>query len=108
MAPEAPLLDTSLQVIEFLRDAAHVRNYRMSEWRAMQRAAGFAVSSMSSWKTAIDFPTWITRIGTPPQRVAALTTVIPALPREVRDYFKISERLSFECDSAWIASAKVA
>jgi hypothetical protein len=103
-----PLLDTSLQVIELLRDASHVRNYRISEWRDMQRAAGFAESSVASWKTAIDFPAWIARIGTPPQRVAALRTVIPALPRECRDYFKVSEECSFVCDSVWMASTKMA
>jgi len=102
VAPESPLLDTSLQVIEFLRDASHVRDYRVSEWRAMQRAAGFAESSVDSWKTSIDFPTWIARIGTPAARVAALQTVFPALPREARDYFKVSERFSFEFDTAWM------
>jgi hypothetical protein len=63
---------------------------------------------MSSWKTPIDFPTWIARIGTPPERVAALHTVFPALPREVHDYFKISDGFSFEFDTAWIAAEKVA
>jgi ubiquinone/menaquinone biosynthesis C-methylase UbiE len=105
VAPEVPLLDTSLQVIEFLRDASHVRDYRISEWRTMQKAVGFAESSVSTWKTPIDFPTWIARIGTPPARVAALRTVFPALPREVHDYFKISDSLSFECDTAWISAA---
>jgi ubiquinone/menaquinone biosynthesis C-methylase UbiE len=107
IAPEAPLLDTSLQVIEFLRDASHVRNYRISEWRDMQKAAGFAESSVRSWKTSIDFQTWIARIGTPPGRVAALQTVFPALPREAYDYFKITEGFSFQFDSAWIESTKV-
>jgi ubiquinone/menaquinone biosynthesis C-methylase UbiE len=107
IAPEAPLLDTSLQVIEFLRDASHVRNYRISEWRDMQKAAGFAESSVRSWKTSIDFQTWIARIGTPPGRVAALQTVFPALPREAYDYFKITEGFSFQFDSAWIEWTKV-
>jgi len=106
VAPEVPLLDTSLQVIEFLRDASHVRNYRISEWRDMQRAAGFAECSVSSWKTPIDFPTWIARIGTPPERVAALRTVFPALPREAIDYFNVSDGFSFEFDTAWIEAAK--
>jgi ubiquinone/menaquinone biosynthesis C-methylase UbiE len=106
IAPETPLLDTSLQVIEFLRDASHVRDYRISEWRDMQKAAGFAESSVRSWKTSIDFPTWIARIGTPPERVAALHTVFPALPREAHDYFKITEGFSFEFDTAWIESTK--
>jgi ubiquinone/menaquinone biosynthesis C-methylase UbiE len=108
VAPEAPLLDTSLQVIEFLRDASHVRNYRLSEWRDMLQGAGFAAPSIRSWKTAIDFSTWIARIGTPLERVAALRTVMPALPCEVRDYFKISPECSFELDSAWMASPKPA
>jgi ubiquinone/menaquinone biosynthesis C-methylase UbiE len=108
VAPEAPLLDTALQVIEFLRDASHVRDYRISEWRDMQRAAGFAPPAVRSWKTPIHFPTWIGRIGTPPGRLAALQTVFPALPREVVEYFNISGEYSFECDTAWMESAQAA
>jgi ubiquinone/menaquinone biosynthesis C-methylase UbiE len=108
VAPEAPLLDTSLQVIEFLRDGSHVRDYRISEWLTMQEAAGFSKSLVRSWKTPIDFPTWIGRIGTAPGRVAALHTVFPALPREAVDYFKISDGFSFEFDTAWIESTKLA
>jgi ubiquinone/menaquinone biosynthesis C-methylase UbiE len=106
VAPEVPLLDTSLQVLEFLRDGSHVRDYRLSEWRDMCEAAGFAESSRRTWRISIDFPTWIARIGTPPERAAALRTVFPALPREVKDYFKISPECSFELDSAWMASVK--
>jgi ubiquinone/menaquinone biosynthesis C-methylase UbiE len=108
VAPEVPLLDTSLQVIEFLRDASHVRNYRISEWRAMQEDAGFAEASLRTWKTAIEFTSWVARIGTPPARVAALRTVFPALPREARDYFQVTEGLSFEFDTAWLAATKMA
>jgi ubiquinone/menaquinone biosynthesis C-methylase UbiE len=107
VAPEAPLLDTCLQVIEFLRDASHVRDYRISEWRDMLTTAGFGDSSVRNWKTPIDFPTWIARIGTSPGRVTALQTVFPALPREAVDYFNVSDGFSFECDTAWIESVKV-
>lgn len=108
VAPEAPLLDTSLQVVEFLRDASHVRNYRIAEWLALHQAAGFSESSVSSWKIPIDFGTWIGRIGTPPERVAALRAVFSALPREAVDYFNISDGFSFEIDTAWIESTKPA
>jgi SAM-dependent methyltransferase len=106
IAPEVPLLDTSLQVIEFLRDSSHVRDYRISEWREMQGAAGFAVTAVSSWKTPIHFPTWISRIGTPPARVAALQAVFPDLPGEARDYFNVAPEFSFEIDTAWIESVR--
>jgi SAM-dependent methyltransferase len=107
IAPETPLFDTSLQVIEFLRDASHVRDYRVSEWVAMQRAAGFAEPTVTSWKLPLEFKSWIARIGTPPARVAALQALFAELPSEVREYFQIGPELSFVTDSAWLEALKV-
>jgi SAM-dependent methyltransferase len=106
IAPETPLFDTSLQVIEFLRDASHVRNYRVSEWVAMQRAAGFREPAVARWKLPLEFGSWIARIGTPHARVAALRTVFAELPNEARGYFQISPELSFVTDSAWLEALK--
>ena len=106
IAPETPLLDTSLQVLEFLRDASHVRNYRVSEWAAMQKGAGFAEPAVTRWKLSLDFKSWIARIGTPPARVAALQSVFADLPSEVREYFQIGPDHSFVSDSAWMEAVK--
>jgi len=106
IAPEIPLFDTALQVIEFLRDASHVRDYRVSEWAAMQRHAGFREPTVIGWKLPLDFKSWIARIGTPPARVAALQTVFAELPREVLEYFQIGPELSFTTDSAWLEAPK--
>jgi ubiquinone/menaquinone biosynthesis C-methylase UbiE len=105
VAPETPLLDTSLQVIEFLRDSSHVRDYRVSEWRTMYKAAGFDEPTVTGWKLAIDFASWIARIGTPRDRVAALESVFSGLPSEAREYFQIGPDKSFVTDSAWIESS---
>jgi ubiquinone/menaquinone biosynthesis C-methylase UbiE len=102
IAPETPLFDTSLQVVEFLRDASHVRNYRASEWKTMYEAAGFGEPTLTAWKLSIDFEGWIARIGTPADRVAALKSVFSELPSEAREYFQISPEKSFIIDSAWI------
>jgi len=102
ISPENPLFDTSLQVMEFLRDAAHVRDYRASEWSSMYRAAGFGEPAITTWKLSIEFESWIARIGTPPDRVDALDSVFSGLPSEVREYFQISPEKSFITDSAWI------
>src|SRR5665213_1465857 len=59
ISPETPLLDTCLQVIEFLRDASHVRDYRLSEWNAMQGAVGFQQPAVSSWKLPQEFQPWV-------------------------------------------------
>lgn len=106
IAPEVPLLDTSLQVIEFLRDASHVRNYRVSEWSAMQAAAGFAEPTVARWKLPLEFKSWVERIGTSPARLAALRTVFSELPGEAREYFQIDPELSFVTDSAWMETVK--
>jgi ubiquinone/menaquinone biosynthesis C-methylase UbiE len=100
VAPEAPLLDTALQVVEFLRDASHVRDYRISEWRAMQHAAGFAEPEVATWKLPMEFLSWIARIGTPPDRVAALRAAFAALSAEARAYFQVGADLSFSIDAA--------
>jgi len=102
IAPETPLFDTTLQVIEFLRDASHVRDYRVSEWITMYKAAGFDAPTVTSWNLSIEFKSWIARIGTPPNRVAALESVFSELPSEAREYFQIGPGNSFVTDSAWI------
>ena len=107
-APETPLLDTCLQVVEFLRDGSHVRNYRVSEWRAMLTAAGFAAPAVDAWKIHMPFQAWVERIGTPAARVAALGTVFPSLPVEARDYFRVGADGSFEVDASWIETIPTA
>jgi ubiquinone/menaquinone biosynthesis C-methylase UbiE len=100
IAPETALLDTALQAIEFLRDASHVRDYRVSEWAAMLGGAGFREPVVETWKIPIEFESWIARIGTPPARVAALHAVFADLTSEVREYFQIGAQLSFVMDGA--------
>lgn len=102
IAPEAPLLDTALQVIEFLRDASHVRDYRLSEWSAMQQAAGFDDPKVSGWELPMEFQSWIARIGTSPARVAALMAVFTDFPVEVREYLQVGAENSFVTDAAWL------
>lgn len=102
IAPETPLYDTALQAIELLRDASHVRDYRLSEWRAMLAAARLEVTDSDSWKLPLEFESWVRRIGTAAPRVAALHATMDALPKEARDYFAIQPDRSFSSDTAWI------
>jgi hypothetical protein len=74
----------------------------------MLRAAGFEEAAVSSWKISLDFRSWITRIGTPPARVAALQAVFAELPREAREYFQVGSDLSFSIDSAWMEALRTA
>jgi SAM-dependent methyltransferase len=106
VAPEAPLLDTVLQTVELLRDESHVRDYRESEWRAMLGAAGFFVPAIERWKLPMDFAPWVARIGTSPQRIAALEVVMDALPTEARAHFAVADDRSFIIDAGWFPANK--
>lgn len=102
LAPERPLFDTVLQTVEILRDASHVRDYRVSEWQAMLTQAGFQVTSTDAWKIPILFKAWIARMHTPEPRVEAVRSVFAGAAMEVRDYFRVQDDWSFEIDAAWM------
>jgi SAM-dependent methyltransferase len=93
-----PLLDSHLQTIEVLRDRSHVRNYAPREWRSAFQAAGFQVEECETWRIQIDFRSWIARMRTPPERVAAITHVWQSAPAEVTDYFRVQPDGSFELE----------
>jgi SAM-dependent methyltransferase len=108
VAPETPLFDTVLQTLEILRDASHVRNYRVSEWQAMITAAGFGAARVHGWKLPLEFDGWVRRIATPRERVLALQAVFAALPAEAREYFRVDTALSFAIDCSWFEARRAA
>ncbi|HTO68732.1 MAG TPA: class I SAM-dependent methyltransferase [Myxococcota bacterium] len=83
-AAEDPVQDTYLNAIEVLRDPSHVRNYRLSEWSAMFRAAGFAVELGPRWPVRLEFDAWLARIGTGAELAVGLRALIDAAPTEVK------------------------
>ena len=106
VSPESPLLDTVLQTTEILRDASHVRNYRLSEWEAMLEEAGFEQVRHETFTVRLNFSSWIERIGTPPERVAALHATFSAFPEEAKQHFEIGEDGSFTITVGWIEAVK--
>ncbi|SCC91464.1 conserved hypothetical protein [Thiomonas sp. X19] len=104
VAPESPLLDTLLQAVEILRDASHVRDYRVSEWRAMLQAAGFAAPETDRWTLPMVFDTWVARMRTPTLRVQAIRDVLAQAAAEARRHFQVQPDGSFLLDVAWMRS----
>tara|TARA_R110001599_G_scaffold64023_6_gene179802 strand:+ start:7441 stop:8265 length:825 start_codon:yes stop_codon:yes gene_type:complete len=107
VAPETPLLDTSLQAVELLRDASHVRDYRTTEWVAMLSTAGFEPQQKSSWKLKMVFDEWIARMRTPPEREVAIRHLLRSAPEEVRAYFLVEDDDSFSIDATMFEAKKV-
>lgn len=106
VAPEHPLHDTTMQAVELLRDASHVRDYRVSEWNAMLAAAGFAAEHARSWKLKMVFDDWIARMRTPAERVSAIRSLFDSAPEETRTYFAVETDYSFSIDAALFHATK--
>ena len=97
-----PLLDTHLQSVELARDPSHVRSYAESEWLSFFQAASFEARIEERWRLALEFSSWVSRIGTSAEGIAAIRSLWSSAPTEVRDYFKLQDDLSLEVDAAMI------
>jgi len=92
---EDDLVDTHLQAMELLRDRSHVRNLKASQWRQAIAKAGFDLLEERHWPLPLNFDAWVTRMRTPPERVAAIRTLMTEAPAEVREALKVTGDGSF-------------
>jgi len=106
MGGPEPLLDSHLQAVELLRDPSHVRNYTQTEWLARFQEHSLPARVSHRWRLPIEFTSWIARIGTPAERVAAIRTLWASAPAEVREHYALAGDLSFELDVAMLLAAK--
>jgi ubiquinone/menaquinone biosynthesis C-methylase UbiE len=95
VGPARPLVDTHLQAMEVLRDPSHVRNYSLLEWQTLLAHARFEAEHFQLWPTRIDAATWVERMRTPPDSVAAVRNLQAKAPAEVR------RALAFEADDSF-------
>jgi SAM-dependent methyltransferase len=103
VAPEDPTLDTFLNAFEVLRDASHVRDHRVGEWRRWFEAAGLDSEAHGPWSMAIGFDAWVARIGTPAGAVTGLRALFDHAPAPSRRAFGISEGYDFELTVAVVS-----
>ena len=89
MAHEAYAQDTFLQALELLRDGSHVRDYRISEWRAMLARAHFSAEVLLQFDLQLHFATWTRRMATPPRNAAMIKTLFRDAPAEIKRAFNI-------------------
>lgn len=106
--PEDVTLDDQLQHIEKLRDASHVRSYRLSVWRATLQQAGLRMEReitdrYSESPRGMDFDDWVRRSRTPPDRVAELRRLFLNASQALRDLLTID----VDGDSIWFRLPQV-
>lgn len=87
VAPEDPALDTFFNAVELLRDASHVRNWRVSEWKRMLTEGGFTAEVLFQMELDLEGESWVQRMQTPPGRVAAIQALFESAPAAAREAF---------------------
>lgn len=91
MAREDYAQDTFLQTIELLRDPSHVRDYRVSEWRAMLSEADFQSEALLRFDLRLHFATWIRRMATPRQNADMILSLFSGAPTDIRSGFGLRD-----------------
>lgn len=94
MAREDYAQDSFLQTIELLRDPSHVRDYRVSEWRAMLASAGFASEVIMSFDLTLHFAAWTRRMNTPRQNADMIKSLFKGASEDIRAAFDLPARLT--------------
>ena len=92
VSPEEQDADVFLEEIENLRDPSHVRNHRISQWKAFLSEAGFTVNSVREWTIFLDIPSWTQRMRTPPESVALIEQRLRTVSPVVRERLHIEEQ----------------
>ncbi len=91
-APDDPALDAFINELETLRDASHVRNHTITDWRALLEDAGVRTSVESELiTTKITTEGWLERSQTPPDRAAEVRRRLRDAPAAARDAFQITD-----------------
>lgn len=105
-APADVLADTYMQAIELLRDPSHVRNVSLASWQWLIGQAGLQIASSKSWKLHLEFSSWVARMRTSPEHIAAIQSLWRGAPAEVRRYFNVADDYSFDIDSVLLEAVK--
>jgi hypothetical protein len=99
-------MDTHLQAVEILRDPSHIRDYSTHQWLTLFREAGFNAILRKQWPLPIEFASWIKRMRTSLERVAAIQAMWNAAPDEVRSFFDVRPDGSFTLQKIMIAATR--
>lgn len=90
IAPEDPALDELGNRWEKWRDASHVRNYTVSEWRTVLADAGLEISDAEVQRKSHDFASWVERMRMPAAERAKLEADMLVAPSDAQAYYEIA------------------
>ena len=110
-APEDPSLDAFVNNLDRLRDPSHVRENRLSEYKAWFEEVGLLYRERSSWDLRLQFENWVQRARTPLEVREKLIEILRLAPASCKDAFHIelddrAQPVSFSLKCALIHGVK--
>lgn len=92
IAPEDPALDTFCNAFEILRDPSHVRNWRVSEWRALFAEHGLESELVFSFDLDQEIDPWFDRQQTSADGRAGVRALFAAATEAAKASFGLDTR----------------
>ena len=88
--PEDDFVDVTMNHLDWLHDASHVREYRPSEWERMLSEAGFAVEVIEPYTKHRPLSSLTANVG--PENVAQIHAIIASLNDSQRAAMNVAEK----------------
>lgn len=88
-APEDSDLDNFVNTLDVMRDPSHVREYRLSEYKAQFEEAGLSYSEKRHWDLPLQFDNWIRRARTPREMKYKLVEFLRTACNHAKETFRI-------------------
>lgn len=94
-APDGPELDEFINHLDKLRDATHLRQYRLDEWEALFESHGLAFGVADRWETPHDFEEWAAERGASAATRVEMRRALVKAPVQAVETFRISTEPEF-------------
>jgi SAM-dependent methyltransferase len=97
--PEDDFVDATMNRLDTLHDASHVREYRQSEWRAMLASAGFALETIEGFTRHRAVSSFTD--GAPADDTREVHRIIASLDAEQRTALNVDEKDGVTYSDHW-------
>lgn len=88
-APEDRRLDRFVNDLDRMRDASHVRECTLSEWKAMLAQHELQWRQIAAWDLPLELQRWLDRAGTPEERREQIFRHLASAPAPAAETFRI-------------------
>ena len=106
-APDDADLDHFVNEVDQTRDASHVREYTLNEWKESFQQNGLSYEEISKWDILLQYDTWVARSATPEAAQQKLQHVFQSASPAAKETFQIMYKHDGSVDTFCLKSVLV-